>query len=284
MANLIKGIDVSIIQGNIDWQAVVASGIQFCIMRCGVGNGGIDSNYAKNVAGAKAAGIKVACYHFIYPLPTIPSQPLRDPIKQAQYHFNASLGELTCVDCEWPAPQDWSKWGCNSAQLNQWMLTYLQEYERLSGRKPLIYTYPNWADNVGFQAAFSQYPLWIASYQANPDIPHPWSDWVLWQNTGGGGHLPTTGAPVDTDLAKDLSLWDTTAAPTNEPIPDHQPDPPINSNPVPAPITPPPAVTPTSPPVIMVPPTTNTVSKDFNIVMGLFRALLNLFKEELPKL
>jgi lysozyme len=203
----VRGVDISVIQGNIDFNVLAASGVGFVVIRCGVGNGGIDIDYAKNVAAAKAAGLKVMAYHFIYPLPPKDGQPLRDPLKQAAYHFNAAQGEMAGIDCEWPAPQDFTKWGCTPSQLNTWMLAYLAEYTRLdNGRKPLVYTYPYWASAVKFDDQFSQYPLWIASYEAMPSIPKPWNDWVLWQTTGGGGHLPN-GAPVDTDVAKDLSLW-----------------------------------------------------------------------------
>lgn len=298
---MIKGVDISIIQGAVDFAALAASGVEFVVIRCGVGNGGIDKFYTQNVAKAKTVGLKVAAYHFIYPLPPliingVDTQPLRDPVKQAQYHYNAAGGEIACIDCEWPAPEDWGKWGCNSVQLNQWMLTYLREYERLSGHKPLIYTYPYWAANVGFEPAFTQYSLWIASYQANPAIPHPWSDWVLWQNTGGGGHLPTTGVAVDTDLAKDLSLWETVVTPITQPFPTHQPDPPIDPNtsitptpiPIPVPVVPvpPPVVVqpqppPSDPNKIVVPP---SIQRDVGIISGLIRAFINLFKEEFPKL
>lgn len=259
MTDLIKGIDVSAIQGNIDWNSVAASGIKFCIIRCGVGNGGIDGLYTKNVAGAQAAGLKVACYHFIYPLPTIPSQPLRDPVKQAQYHFNAAKGILACIDCEWPVPQDFAKWNCTPAQISQWMIDYLTEYERLDGRKPIIYTYPYWAHSLNLGLQFAQYPLWIASYEATPTIPKPWNNdqWILWQNSGGTQRLPN-GVPVDGDYAKDLSLWNVVApTPVVEPIPDHQPDPILTSPPLPSPVVP------------VVPLTSNTP--------GFFTSLWNTF-------
>lgn len=245
MSNLIKGIDVSAIQGNVDWQSVVNAGYQFTICRAGVGNGGIDACYHKNMAGAKAAGLKTMAYNFIYPLPTIISQPLRDPVKQAQYHFNAVGGDLAAMDFEWPVPQDWNKWGVNATFINDWALTYLQEYERLSGQKMVVYTYPYFAQALKLPADFAQYPLWIASYTTNPTIPHPWTDWVLWQNSGGTQHLPN-GVPVDGDYAKDLSLWNVIApTPVVEPIPDHQPDPPVAPTPVvPAPVAPVPVVQP----------------------------------------
>src|SRR5208283_1571968 len=228
---MIKGIDVSSLQGTINWQAVAATGIEFCVIRCYVGNNGIDSMYATNVAGAKAAGINVMAYNFIFPLPTNHIGDNRDPISQARLHFNATNGELAAVDCEWPVQADFAKWGCSPAQINQWMIIYFQEYTRLdNGRKPLIYTYPNWAQTIHLDPSFAQYPLWIASYEPTPTIPAPFTDWTLWQDSGGtganAGHLPN-GAPVDTDKAKDLSLWQpvaVTPAPAPPPAPP-MPDP-----------------------------------------------------------
>jgi lysozyme len=216
MTNYIRGIDVSSVQGNVPWAAVAASGIQFCIVKCGNGNDGFDPNFSSNVAGATAAGLKVACYHFVYPLPTTASQPLRDPVKQAQYHFNAANGVLALCDFEWPTQPDWAKWGCSAAQINAWGLAYLAEYSSLSGRPMPIYTYPNFVQTVGLTTEYAGYPLWIASYEATPFIPAPWKSWVLWQNSGGTEKLPN-GVPVDGDLALDLSLWDTTVAPAAPP-------------------------------------------------------------------
>lgn len=210
--NLIKGIDISTIQGNVDFAAVAATGVQFVICRCGVGNGGKDALYDHNIAAAQAAGLKVAAYNFVYPLPPLASQPLRDPVKQAQLHAGwAGNVPVVCCDLEWPTPQDWAKWGCSAAQIVQWTITYLEAYEAASGVRPIVYTYPNFAQSIHLPPSFGQtYKLWIASYQATPYIPAPWTDWVLWQNSGGTQHLPN-GVAVDTDYAKDLSLWDVAA-------------------------------------------------------------------------
>lgn len=201
-----KGIDISVIQGNIDFNAVAAQDIKFCIIKGAEGNKGIDPNLNKNLAGCKAAGILTGVYSFLYPLPTIPSQPTRDPKWQAQKHFEAAQGELGFIDLEWSAPQDWSKWGQSASQICDWTLTYLEEYTRLNGKVPVLYSYPYFIKAIKPPQDFANYPLWIASYQNTPAIPAPWTDWVMWQNTGGGGKLPN-GAPVDTDLVKDLSLW-----------------------------------------------------------------------------
>jgi GH25 family lysozyme M1 (1,4-beta-N-acetylmuramidase) len=65
-----KGIDVSAYQGNIDWKAVAASGIEFAIIRVGYRGYGAagtlcnDSYFQANVKGALAAGLKVGVYIF----------------------------------------------------------------------------------------------------------------------------------------------------------------------------------------------------------------------------
>jgi GH25 family lysozyme M1 (1,4-beta-N-acetylmuramidase) len=232
----VKGVDISVIQGKIDFNALKAQGIEFVIIRCGVGNQSVDKLYASNVAAAKAAGLKVMAYHFVFPLPDDGTHPGRNPAVQAKMHFDAAQGELAACDLEWPIPQDWKKWGCTAAQISQWSLDYLKAYEKLSGRKMLVYTYPNFAQTVKLPEEFAQYPLWIASYQTHPQIPKPWTDWVIWQNGGGSlMHLPN-GCPVDTNVAKDLSLWDEVPAPVETPPVEETP--PEPTTPVP---TPPPA-------------------------------------------
>lgn len=274
MVDYIKGIDISSIQNAkpIDWQWIVDQGIKFVICRAGVGNGGIDKNYTANVAAAKAVGLKVAAYHFVYPLPTIPSQPLRDPILQAQYHYKSAGGELACCDFEWPDVGQWSKWGCTAQQINDWGLAYLAEYSRLDGRKMIFYTYPSYAISVKMSAEYAQYPLWIASYQPNkPWVPAPFHDWVMWQYSGGTAMKLSNGIDVDTNWAKDLSLWDVPGQPVSEPIPDHQPsdtpDPAIVDSVQPA-AAPPPA--PTGGPVVST-SSGNILNTIWNAISGLFK-------------
>ena len=64
-----KGIDVSNWQGDINWQDVKNSGIEFAIIRTGYGRGGeeqIDNKFIENIKNAKSAGIKVGAYHYSY--------------------------------------------------------------------------------------------------------------------------------------------------------------------------------------------------------------------------
>ncbi len=63
-----KGIDVSVHNGKIDWQKVRAAGIDFAILRAGYGKLAKqkDERFEENYAGAKAAGIPVGAYWYSY--------------------------------------------------------------------------------------------------------------------------------------------------------------------------------------------------------------------------
>jgi lysozyme len=273
---MIRGIDISAVQGLVDFGWVKDQGFQFVIVKCFTGNDGKDPNYDKNIAGARAAGLKVAAYHFLYPLPADPAHPTRNPKVQAKMHYEAA-GDISFVvaDLEWPEPANWNKWHVDANFIKQWARTYLEEYERLSGKRMLLYTYPAFAKLLQLEPEFAKYPLWIASYTTTPAIPKPWMDWVLWQDGGGtAGHKLTlpNGIPVDSNVAKDLSLWDPPVV-----IPDPSPEPPVEPLPEPPTQDPEPAVidNPLPPP--------GTPPSDANFLVVLFRALWELVSKIFKK-
>lgn len=65
---LMKGIDVSVHNSNIDWQKVKNAGIQFAILRSGYGRelSQKDAKFEENYKNAKAAGVPVGAYWYSY--------------------------------------------------------------------------------------------------------------------------------------------------------------------------------------------------------------------------
>ena len=71
LKNQMIGIDVSVHQGNIDWEAVKSEGINFAILRCGFGSDMVsqdDGMFARNVAECQRLGIPYGVYLYSYAL------------------------------------------------------------------------------------------------------------------------------------------------------------------------------------------------------------------------
>ncbi len=88
-------------------------------------------------------------------------------------------------------------------QVIDWTHRYLNTVQTLTGRQPIIYTYPNfWRTQMANTTEFNHYPLWIADYngQNAPGGPLPggWSNWTFWQYTSTGRIPP--GITGNTDI------------------------------------------------------------------------------------
>lgn len=96
------GIDVSAHQGDIDWDKVKASGINFVFIRIGYrtyGGGDImaDSMFRQNYEGARAAGLQVGVYFF--------SQAISE--EEAVQEANFVVKQLQGCKLELPVTYDW---------------------------------------------------------------------------------------------------------------------------------------------------------------------------------
>lgn len=71
-----QGIDVSKHNGAVNWGQVAASGIKFTFIKVGSTNSGIDPQFAANITGAQAAGLKTGVY--LYSYATTPEQAVNE--------------------------------------------------------------------------------------------------------------------------------------------------------------------------------------------------------------
>lgn len=65
---MIKGIDISTWQQNVNYKKLKEEGVEFAFIRCGYGKdaGQKDKMFETHYQGLKEAGIKVGCYHYSY--------------------------------------------------------------------------------------------------------------------------------------------------------------------------------------------------------------------------
>jgi GH25 family lysozyme M1 (1,4-beta-N-acetylmuramidase) len=210
----LEGLDVSQWQGTIDWTQVAAAGKRFALIRASAGNLTDDPKYAANRAGAKAAGLKVAAYHFgnpcNSPLFPPPCNIIGDALDEAHHFLRMATpvsGELLPIlDIEVSN-------GLTTAELQTWVSTWLEEVRAVSGLKAMIYASPNfWTTSMGDTTAFvaAGYNfLWIAHWGVTtPRVPAAnWGGkgWTFWQYTSCGS-VPGISGCVDLDRYKGPTL------------------------------------------------------------------------------
>lgn len=164
----------------INWVKVANSGKEFAIVKATEGtaytNPYFAGPYANDYADSAAAGLVHGAYHFARPgLPIVSSARA-----QAKY-FAQTIGPVTAKRTLPPALDLEVTGGLNRGQLVTWVQAFLLELRSLTGRTPMLYTYPAfWDNDVGDPTALARYPLWMAHFGTKTA---PVAD--LWQYTSG---------------------------------------------------------------------------------------------------
>ena len=168
------GVDASHYQGVVQWEKVAKEGYMFAFAKATGGITYVDPEFEKNWHGIRAVEMYRGAYHFFY--------AADDPKKQAA-HYLRTVGELSKHDFPPVLDVEISD-HTKPEKLLSGVLTWLEEVEKASGRRPIIYTDNGFADKVLTDSRLSRYPLWIADYATEiHSLPKPWqkSGWSLWQ-------------------------------------------------------------------------------------------------------
>ncbi len=194
---ILTGIDVSVFQGYIDWNAVAEDGIDFVMLRVGYrgygekGIMGIDDRFYQNYDGAVAAGLDVGVYFY--------SQALNaeEAVEEAQFVLE-TLGEL---DLSYPVAYDWEHVDDEAARtkdmtndkITECAIAFCEEIEK-SGRKAIIY----FNCEIGYfeynLKKVESFDFWLAEYEKYPSFVY---DYKMWQYTDKGS---VNGINGDVDL------------------------------------------------------------------------------------
>jgi GH25 family lysozyme M1 (1,4-beta-N-acetylmuramidase) len=175
----------------INWKKVRKAGKEFAIVKATEGTTYVNpyfaGPYSNDYADAAAAGLVHGSYHFARPaLPVA-----RSARAQAQF-FAQTIGPVTTKKTLPPALDLEVTGGLNRGQLITWAQDFLLEMRELTGRTPMIYSYPSfWANDLGDPSALARYPLWMAEFGVRKG---PTSD--LWQYTS-GAHINGIQGSVD---------------------------------------------------------------------------------------
>jgi len=214
---VMKGPDVSSHQHphghGIDWGRAKGGGTDFAFVKATEGRTYTNPYFARDYAGLAAHGIIRGAYHFARP-----AGGGANARTQARY-FVHTAGSLTSAG-ELPAVLDLeTTGGLRPAALIRWTHAYLGEVQRLTGRKPIVYTYPSfWRTAMADTHAFTSYPLWIATYTGPAQLVGGWHRYLFWQHTDHAS-VPGIATAVDGNVfagtrAQLLQLARTVTAPS----------------------------------------------------------------------
>ncbi|MEM6332890.1 MAG: MprA protease, GlyGly-CTERM protein-sorting domain-containing form [Planctomycetota bacterium] len=198
-ASASEGIDVSHWQGTINWTAVANDGIDYAFIKATEGVGFTDSRFASNAAGAEAAGLYVAPYHFARP-----GLNANDAVNEANYFLQVAGGVMG--DGYLPPVLDLEvdDGPMSPAQLTAWALDFSDTIEAAIGIKPLLYTGSSFA-STQLTSAITELPLWIANWGvSSPNTSH-WDEYDFWQYTATGSVAGISGN-VDRNVFKSSPL------------------------------------------------------------------------------
>jgi len=171
----LRGVDVSHYDGSINWTQVKAAGITFAFAKATESDNDIDSTFATNWAGMKAAGVVRGAYHFF--------DPAVSATTQANYVLK-TVGTLDAGDL--PIVLDFEQLdGVSEATAVAGAVTFLASVTQTTGKKAILYMSSGFL--AGSYPALKPYTLWVANYGVScPGMPSEWSAWSFWQSSDSG--------------------------------------------------------------------------------------------------
>jgi lysozyme len=197
---MLKGIDVFIGDGAIEWHKVADDQNAFAFVRGAYGNV-LDKSAAPNAAGARAVGMKVGLYHFFRA--RLDPQDQLDAFALALEQAKVGSGDLPPVlDIEDNPAYD-GPWNSvdNQAYLAS-AANWVAKVKALVGKAPIIYTRASFWSELGNPPGYSGCPLWVASYRNDaPKLPADWPDYAFWQYSD-AGTVPGISGHVDVNYFK----------------------------------------------------------------------------------
>lgn len=193
------GIDVSSWQGGkIDWEAVKDSGVQFAMLRAGLGRGSVDTAFRRNAAECSRLGIPIGVYWFSYALnPDMAAAEARTCLKTIRPY---KIDFPVCYDLEYDTVDYAKSRGVKiNKRLASEMVRAFCRTVKEAGYIPMNYGNGDFMRNYFDSTVPMEFPLWFAQWPDMPDFEHPPREAEIWQYSDSGS-VPGIPGNVDMDV------------------------------------------------------------------------------------
>jgi lysozyme len=196
------GLDFSHYQGSIDWAKVRKAGYTYAIGKVTEGANFVDSTWARNLAGALAAGITLGGYHWLKP-----KDDLARSVDLYLSHLAWRPGMLPIVlDVEHRGGSTVaSNDGASPDQIRDYILAFVDKVAHVA--PVMIYTGTwFWNPYVSDDPRFHSMPYWHSRYASTIGaLPKSWTTAAIWQHSDHGS-VPGVPGPVDLDVTVSQSI------------------------------------------------------------------------------
>jgi lysozyme len=173
----VRGIDVSDVQGEIDWRTVADSDLAYAVTQATDGITSVANTFGTNWKAIAEVGLVRGASHLFRP--EIDAQAQAERFLSVVSLEPGDLPPVAIVQTHSQVDVD---------TLVTRLQTWLSFIERKTQRQPILYTTLSFWQSLGPVAQFAQYPLWIVDrlIASSPTLPVGWQDWLLWQYTDRG--------------------------------------------------------------------------------------------------
>ena len=177
-----RGIDVSKWNGNIDWNAVKNSGIEYVIIRCGYrgsSQGALieDPKYKTNIQGAINAGLKVGVYFFTQAISEAEAVEEASMVLELVKNYKISYPIFLDVEASGGRADSIDK-ATRTAVCKAFCQTI-----QSGGYTAGVYANKNWLTEKIDASALGSYKIWLAQYADKPTYSGRYDIWQ-YQSTG----------------------------------------------------------------------------------------------------
>lgn len=166
-----KGIDVSEWQGNIDFDKVKASGIDFAMVRSSYGMTAEDECWRQNVYNAQRSGIHVGAYHFVYAVDVASAKNNADNFIKRLSMFKGKIDYPVACDFEYDSIKYMREAGIEPTvkRVKEIVETFCKRVED-AGYYTMLYTNQDFLNNWFYD--IEDYDIWYALWDDNPTDEH----------------------------------------------------------------------------------------------------------------
>jgi GH25 family lysozyme M1 (1,4-beta-N-acetylmuramidase) len=171
--DVVAGLDVSNHQPSTSWDQVHQTGRSFTYIKATEGVTWQNPEFQKDWPLSKTVGMIRGAYHYF--------RPEDDSVQQADAYLKTLVG----LEVDDMPPMLDIEVTDNVAPeiIVENARTWLDYVEKVTGKTPIVYTYPYYWSTLGPAPGFDHYPLFIADYKDKcPQVPTPWTAWTIWQH------------------------------------------------------------------------------------------------------